>query len=384
VAVPTPTLTKTKEFLAQPTAVTRWKDYTSRLPTPTQAPSSPGWITELMAYVQQLLKPVVADENHLRKMTAGTQIATWVSAFSHETFSAMFNYEDLELDGDAVLANVFKKYLRHRFTGKAKLDRNAMTAFSHKYLAKMALRDYSTQMKMGSWILIREADVNTNVLEDVFEAFLGAIQATSNSIYEGTGEIIAYRFMSLLYDGVEMDTELLHGLPKTRIIQYGTRLRLTDREFEAKVRTMDNGKIETVLTTSTAINAVLRRIKPDFKGVTIRAEAATKKAADAKAFKGMLDEFNRLGLTIDKIVELGERLTLNTFSVSDAAVRAKTQAQKYVKFNLNVSRSTRSTGPTTAILVGTNAAGVRTNLAVASGVDARSAQEAVLKAYMAS
>jgi len=103
------------------------------------------------------------------------------TAFTHKSalkqYSLKNSYETLEFLGDAVLGFVVTKYLFDNFSG----DEGFLTKARTKIVRGKTLADVSRRLDLGSMLLMDDKGMrhewfrNEKILEDVFEALVGAI-----------------------------------------------------------------------------------------------------------------------------------------------------------------------------------------------------------------
>tara|TARA_B100000674_G_scaffold97694_1_gene70467 strand:+ start:7580 stop:8383 length:804 start_codon:yes stop_codon:yes gene_type:complete len=92
------------------------------------------------------------------------------------------SYETLEFVGDAFLGNIIANYLYHRYFHNHKMDEGFLTKLKIRFVCGEQLAYLSKCLGFDKYMIISkhieencEGRRNTNILEDIFEAFLGAI-----------------------------------------------------------------------------------------------------------------------------------------------------------------------------------------------------------------
>jgi ribonuclease III len=113
-------------------------------------------------------------------------ISLYIQAFTHKSFNKDVHYERLEFIGDAVIKFVVTKYLYEKFPNedegfltraRTKIERSeTLAAFSRSLL-------FNTYIMMDEKALRNEWNNNDKILEDVFEAFVGAIYQDKGLVY---------------------------------------------------------------------------------------------------------------------------------------------------------------------------------------------------------
>lgn len=129
----------------------------------------------------------------------------FTAVFTHSSFDVKHCYEYYELIGDVLANNIIVYYLKERFPflknneGVKILSRLKINLVSKKYFSKWAMSlgfeqfisyDHETKMKH-----------NQSVLEDCFEAFLGATQTCIDQNIRGfSGYYLCYCFLKSILD----------------------------------------------------------------------------------------------------------------------------------------------------------------------------------------
>jgi len=100
----------------------------------------------------------------------------WVTAFTDKSFDAKYNYEALEFIGDPFLSAFLKQFLVQRFPQYSDQRRIKMLARQASFnLSKVRLADISRRFQFDKLIRCSDGVIKINTLEDVFEAFVGAL-----------------------------------------------------------------------------------------------------------------------------------------------------------------------------------------------------------------
>ena len=157
-------------------------------------------------------------------MTSTDAIAIYKIAFTHSTASEGVNidtsmlyprtgnYEAYEQIGDSIIKTFMATYFYRRFP-KLWLNNSGVKIVARlmiKYGSKEILAEIAE--KYGFWKHIQTiADVTSyqrraSILEDVFEAFIGATSILFDHFYQkiGTGYIASYTILELLFNQIEI------------------------------------------------------------------------------------------------------------------------------------------------------------------------------------
>lgn len=133
----------------------------------------------------------------------------YIRAFTHKSALKRYegltsSYETLEFMGDSVLGFVVTKWL---FDRHEKEQEGYLTKARTKMVRGSTLADIARVLEFHKWILMDEKGIrngwNTNakILEDVFEAFIGAV-------YLDLGMVHAKRFILDSFEKIETDVDL--------------------------------------------------------------------------------------------------------------------------------------------------------------------------------
>ena len=126
------------------------------------------------------------------------------------------SYERLEFLGDSILGAIVVSYLYERFFDQ---NEGTMTKYKAKLVSKHALAEFSRILGFSKYFVISKqieesnGRENINILEDTFEAFLGALYLDFNEQFEQqqstkTGFQVCEEFMLYILEN-EVDMEKL-------------------------------------------------------------------------------------------------------------------------------------------------------------------------------
>jgi dsRNA-specific ribonuclease len=175
-------------------------------------------ITDILM-IRGKLKP-----KYIVKLLAVPEVLVYYErAFTHKSYDVINNYEFLEFIGDGTVNNCTKWYISRKFNEydltaapQEPLSRLMITIVQNKTLADIA-------NKLGFWtflrssMLQRQSDMK-DMLEDVFEAFIGATQwVIDQYIGMGAGYAICYNIISSILEEQDMIKKFVErrarGLP---------------------------------------------------------------------------------------------------------------------------------------------------------------------------
>ena len=135
-----------------------------------------------------------------------TNLERYQTAFIHKSYCTMKDYEeyqnknqDLELFtesyekmeflGDALLNTIISQYLYERYVDYHDIDEGFMTKLKIRFVCGEQLAFLANKLQFNPYLIISkhiedncDGRNNVNILEDVFEAFLGAIYLDTNDL----------------------------------------------------------------------------------------------------------------------------------------------------------------------------------------------------------
>jgi ribonuclease-3 len=170
----------------------------------------------------ELISPPGLDRNEISQLV-GTKINNldlYQKAFTHKsalkTYTLTDSFETLEFIGDSVLGFVITKFLFDRYEDK---QEGFLTKARTKLVRGETLAELARNLQFDRWILMDEKGMrngwnrNTKVLEDAFEAFIGAI-------YLDLGLIHAKRFILDAFENIDMNCLMVDDNFKDQLMRY--------------------------------------------------------------------------------------------------------------------------------------------------------------------
>jgi ribonuclease-3 len=122
---------------------------------------------------------ITRDELENLLGTKINDITNYTVAFTHKSFDAKNSYDNLEFIGDSVLGFIVTKYLYDMF-GSVE-NEGFLTKARTKIVRGSTLSNISDKLGLYKWIQMDEKGIKNNwnrnakILEDVFEALIGAM-----------------------------------------------------------------------------------------------------------------------------------------------------------------------------------------------------------------
>lgn len=155
----------------------------------------------------ELVDPPALDRVKIEQLV-GTKIrdvSLYQRAFTHKSALKKYrglasSYETLEFMGDSVLGFIITRHLFDKYQGE---QEGFLTKARTKMVRGKTLCEISLALGLHQWILMDDKGIrnnwhmNPNILEDVFEAFVGAI-------YLDLGMVHAKKFVFASFECVEV------------------------------------------------------------------------------------------------------------------------------------------------------------------------------------
>ena len=133
------------------------------------------------------------------------------------------SYETLEFIGDAFLGNIIANYLYNRYFYKHNMDEGFLTKLKIRFVCGEQLAYLSKCMGFDKYMIISKhiddncsGRTNTNILEDTFDAFIGAL-------YHDTGDfkLVERYIINIIEKYVDFGETILHDNNyKDQVLRY--------------------------------------------------------------------------------------------------------------------------------------------------------------------
>lgn len=181
-----------------------------------------------------------------------TSLDNFQAAFTSKEYDASENYEFFEQLGDLSINKFIVSYMGKRFPQlRSSNGVGVLASLRILYGSKDVLSTLSEKYQMDKFIRCTKdemLDKNKfrNILEDVFEAFFGALEFSIDKLwFNGLGYISVYNILEKMFDDIkiEIDYESLVDA-KTRLNELKDEKKLSLKYIDVK---MDNGMFRTDL-----------------------------------------------------------------------------------------------------------------------------------------
>jgi dsRNA-specific ribonuclease len=309
---------------------------------------SPEWQIQFQGYIYQLLQIVTSKEDIRIKMVETRAMKVWIRAWTHETWNSNINdnYENIETIGDAVLGYAFKLYV---YQNVPNITTAGISEYKAQYMSKMYQGPIAQQLKMGQWVL-SQAEINVNILEDLFESFSGALHEVGDQVKPGLGAILVRNLITYIFKDFVFDPDMIRGTAKTVITQYAHRLHWG--EINAQTYGAGNRMTCTVSLSPMGLKHLAdnNMMAPSPLGT---GAGASEKAATDAAYRDALRNLNKIGATYDWVIEQRSKISFNNLPQKLVdRVRLRANRSGYTTIKTITPRSTATTNSVVVQLIG--------------------------------
>jgi dsRNA-specific ribonuclease len=337
------------------------------------------WQQRLTAFLKSFLAKFVtapALELYFQPMF----MKTWYDAFTHELVDPNANYETLEFIGDVALSNAVAKYLVVRFPNATKGQYNEMKAFM---VEKQGLKQVSEVLGFIPMLLTFK---NTqHVAEDIVESFIGALSTISNQLVPGMGDVNVYNYVVWYYNTIDLSPDREGQKPAKTIVQQTVEKFFTQGSVKEEVTALpDNTKqVKVYITQDNARE--LEKYNITITPVLGVGTGMTQKAAASQAYQRAREYLMRIGMTFEWAETIQRKREFESMD-GDVYNIALTKAKQDGYVDIMILRSSTLTNRegTLVGLIGIDANGKKTTLAIGEGVQKITAAKAAIDAYLAS
>lgn len=220
--------------------------------TLTKEEAEDEWKEKLRNLIREKLLKILKPE-HAERYLADDVFPLWMKAFTHETFDKGFNYEEMEKIGDSFLKLAFDDYIIRKFPS---IKKNVISALNQEYMSKKTQKDFAKMEGFGLPGIIRahEMIITTHILEDVFEAFFGALFEVSKKIHgPGAAYLNSSNYLNQFLNRIKFDLEKTMewegGAPsqiKVILNKIGFPVENLEREITQVIQNVDGFQIDVV------------------------------------------------------------------------------------------------------------------------------------------
>lgn len=165
---------------------------------------------EFEGFIRNLISRSRLDSKYIQLLTDPASLNIYRKAFTHISYNSKHNYEFFEQLGDITLNKFLVCYFHNRFP---KLNNSfgvkIVARLRIKYGSKQFLSELAESLDFERYIKITESmsqGKKMSILEDVFEAFIGASEyIIDQRIFQGYGYICCYQLLQSFFDSIYID-----------------------------------------------------------------------------------------------------------------------------------------------------------------------------------
>lgn len=300
------------------------------------------WLRQVEKTISNILQKFIPGD--LSAYFTPEALAIWARGLTHQSFAPepSQNYEQLETLGDRALEYSFTRFLIEQ---RPDITDSQITQIKRSYMSgNENQRQQGYSIRLGFRELIRHLGPKETdaMLEDVFEAFVGALDQVSNLINPCLPMYNIMAFTRYMFTAVEpIDFSTAKEPAKSQVYELFTQMGW-DRPGYQEEETLEGYRI--TINLSTKAQEKLKQSKmqrvPYILGV---GTGRTKHLADQAAYEAALATLNRLGITKARHQEGKEKRLLQRedHAMYLPAVRRRLHEEGFVDFKLyNPSLST--------------------------------------------
>jgi dsRNA-specific ribonuclease len=333
------------------------------------------WMQDLQTFIYDLLSNIVPSAKERKKYIAPSAMKIWKTAFTHPSFDLDENYEELEFIGDRVLKAAFNDYLMERFPGNFA---KTYTELDRAYMSKKRQPMYSKKLGLDQHVLIVGMQfAKSKVLEDLFEAFMGALYEVAKSIGgRGVAYTLVYNFIVDFFSDIPINLDEAKGHPKTVVQQLFSRFDIDMKPIETITET-EGGLIRVTISATpdmmeflgTKFDIELPGYDPKIQravstAVLGEAEDYTIHSASDQAYKAAMKMLESYGLTVESATLMKKMMDFMDPQLlpymSEVTLRMEQDGLRAIYFDK--PRTLTTNEGTTILLVGVTNEGKRINL----------------------
>lgn len=168
---------------------------------------------EFKSFIKKQLEIADINSEYREKFTDDDGMKLFLTAVTHPSVEPENNYQELEFIGDGIIKGILSQYIPRRFPdltkGSKKSTGEGVLSKTRRFLEqRKTLSDFA--LNLGFWDYVR-ADQDTKerlrkeTLEDVFEAFIGAlVEVIDTHVEVGLGYFYAYKYVKASLDNLEI------------------------------------------------------------------------------------------------------------------------------------------------------------------------------------
>jgi len=162
--------------------------------------------------ITSILKKGKINKSYIELLTNEKNMQTYSSVFTSEHVDPVNNYQVFEMLGDVSANKFIVFYIYKRFPQLKCVEGVKVVArIKINYGSKQTFSDIGE--KLGLWPFISASiedreNIKTSLLEDVFEAFIGATESMlDEQVKHGIGYAVVYKILETIFNSIDISVE---------------------------------------------------------------------------------------------------------------------------------------------------------------------------------
>jgi dsRNA-specific ribonuclease len=307
------------------------------------------------------------DKRIIDQYFSPSNMKIWQQAFTHKTFDAQDNYEQLEHEGDRVLSLVFTTYVIDLFNlNKKEISESIITNLKNHYMSKSQQAPLAEKMELTKIVRYRHIKLSTSIAEDVFEAFFGALYRVGNSVIVdtvpkfGKGFVDCYSLITNLFRDVQFSQRHIEGNAVTILQQLFNQLSLGKIQEDVKEEHIGYNTMYsfTIYSNSDSYKFMKDNFNVEIPKVLGTGSNISKKIAKMEAYEKGLEWFRSHNVSNEYIKNLTERKDFEKFGAIYGDVKRKATDNGFQSLEFDYIRI-ENTQTVVSQLIGISKAGRR-------------------------
>ena len=338
------------------------------------------YLSTFIPFIDTLISKIIPDSPDREAYLQNNFLTYWVQSFTSKTVDPQFNYEVMEMLGDRLMKAAFADYIIQRISN---ITESQLTELQNYYLVKTQQGPLAQRLGMGNYIRT-VGDVTVNLLEDVLEAFFGALFRVSEEVAGGLGYYNVFQMIVAFYGQEPIEEQLQvvkGGTSKTIVVQTFPRLHL-DRPIENSFRTAE-GLTEFTLTLKPSAREFFEGMGITLPPVIGRGRGKSKRAAENTAYTEALNLLRQRGISEQWIEEQRNIIAFDRPEYQQylPMARERLQREGYVRMSFSSPPATTTTYECIVQLMGERANGKKEVLASTQACKIQQGRVEVLRKY---
>lgn len=298
------------------------------------------WKEGLSSFIGGILEKTNLPKDKIDKLLGEEGMEYWTSVFTHWTVSLneKMNYESLETLGDPIMTTGLFYYYYKRYP---LINPTTLTEIKKMVLSTENQAEIAIKLGFDNWL--RSTLHNTRpIMEDVLEAFFGAMYASGDEILNRAGNFMCVNFMAWILEQFDIDPEKVRRDSFSELTEIFNKLRWGKPEETETV--LKNDIVFTLYLTPLAINNILNWTGFQAVRKLGSARAFTTKEARPKAAAAALEQLESYGITLEFALQKSTDSMMEdpAFASLYKAVKEKIATRGFVKFRFkNVSKKSQ-------------------------------------------